>query len=902
MRKIVMFLLAFLFRIAIWLRYRIKIKGYHNLNSQILNKKGGVLFLPNHPAALIDPVIAYLSVFPKYVIRPMVVEYMYFTPFLHGILQFLNALPIPNFESSNNSLKRKRHEMVITEVIKGLQNGENFLLYPAGRLKHTGIENIGGASATHRIVEEVPEANIVLVRIKGLWGSSFSRALTGAVPPLFPTLKQGLWTLLKNLIFFTPRREITVEFEPAPADFPYHANRLELNRWLEKWYNKPDGLSGDTPGDTLVLVSNSIWKKEIPEVYKPPTEEEITFKLTDIDQKIYDKVMTKVVDLTELELSAIKPEMSLANDLGLDSLDMSELAMFIQDEFETDPIPVVELTTVERALAFAAKKRVLEEAPEEEQYDLSKWAYRGPGVRAKLFPGETIPEVFLNACESKGNDPAYADLRSGVLSYSRVKLAVILLAEKIRKMPGHYIGILLPASVGAFICVLACQLAGKIPLMVNWTIGPRHLQAVSELSNVEVVLTSWAFLERLDTVDLTGIDDKLVMLETVRRGISLFDKIRAFIRSKMSPKKILKIFGTDQLTKDDTAVLLFTSGSESMPKGVPLSHYNILSNQRGALEAINLQTDDVLLSFLPPFHSFGFCLTGLIGLLSGFRTTFYPNPTDGKGLIRAFEYWGTTVVAGAPTFIKAMLKAAKKDQLHLMRLCVTGAEKIPDDLIELVDTFNKKHCLIEGYGITECSPILSANSLGEPLKGVGRALPGIDIMIVHPDDHTPLPKGSEGLILARGPNIFSGYINPGLASPFITVEGLEWYNTGDIGYLDEENHLFISGRKKRFIKVGGEMVSLQALETAFLGAAKANQWPIKQEGPTLGVIAKEVAGGKPVIFLVTTFKLTVDDANRTIRQAGFSNMIRIAEVIALEEIPIMGTGKINYRVLEEEYL
>lgn len=904
MRKILIYLLAYTVSIALWFRYRVKVKGKKNLNSEILKNPGGVLFLPNHPAALVDPVIAALSVFPKYNIRPMVIEYMYFTPVIHSIMKFLNALPVPNFESSNNSLKRKRHEMVVNEVIKGLKKGENFLLYPAGRLKHTAVEKLGGASATHRIIQETPEANIVLMRIKGLWGSSFSRALTGRVPPLFPTLKQGLWTVLKNLIFFTPRREVVIELEPAPDDFPYHASRLELNRWLENWYNRPDGLSeqkGDLPGDSLQLVSYSFWKEDLPEVYKPKKTEEAVIHITDIDQDIYDKVMAKLVDLTELDLSVIRPEMSLSNDLGLDSLDISELAMFLQDQFDTNPVPVTELTTVERVLGIASKKISVEEKVEEEQYDLTKWAYEGPALTRKIFEGDTIPEVFLNACEKMGGAAAFADMRSGILTYSRIKLAVILLAEKFRHMPGRHIGILLPASAGAFLCVLACQLAGKVPLMINWTIGPRHLKAVRNLSNVEVVLTSWAFLERLDTVDLDGIDDKLVMLETLRRGISIFDKIRALFRSKKSGQNVLKIFGTDKLTKDDPAVLLFTSGTESLPKGVPLTHYNILSNQRAAFDVVKFYADDVLLAFLPPFHSFGFCLTGLIGLLSGVRTAFFPNPTDGKGLARAFEYWGATVTAGAPTFIKTMLKAAKPEQLRNMRLCVTGAEKTPPELIKLMEQFGKQHCLVEGYGITECSPILTANIPGQPLRGVGRLLPGIKLIIVHPETHQVLTRGEEGLILARGPNVFSGYLNPGLASPFLMIEGKEWYNTGDIGYLDEENFLFISGRKKRFLKIGGEMISLQAIESALLNAAPEKKWPVRAEGPTLGVIAKEIPGSKPTIYLVTTFDVEVDEVNQTLRDSGISNIVKVSDVIRLEEIPIMGTGKINYRLLEEEY-
>lgn len=902
MRTLIQYLLAFTAKILLSLRYRVKIKGYEKLNPENLNKPGGVFFLPNHPAALVDPAIATLSVFPKFPIRPLIIEYMYYTPIVHSVMKFLKALPVPNFETSNNSLKRKRHEMVIGEVIKGLKKGENFLIYPAGRLKHTGIEKIGGASATHRIVQEAPEANIVLMRIKGLWGSSFSRALTGKVQPLFPTLKQGLKILLKNLIFFTPRREVIVEFEPAPADFPYKASRVDLNHWLEDWYNQPDGLSEQDTGDSLQLVSYSFWKKDLPEVYKPTKIKEEIVRLEDIDRDIQEKVLQQLVDLTELKHSDIKPDMILADDLGLDSLDKSELAMFIQDHFDTGPIPVTELTTVERAMAIASGKIKIKEVIEEEQYDLSKWTYSGPSFRLKINDGDTMPEVFLNTCEKMGKAPAYADMRSGVLTYARLKLGAILLAERIRKMPGKYIGILLPASVGAFLSVFACQLAGKVPLMINWTIGSRHLKAVRDLSDVQVVLTSWAFLERLDTVDLTGIDDKLVMLETMRSEFSIFDKIKALIRSKRKPQSIMKYFGIDKQSKHDPAVLLFTSGTESMPKGVPLSHHNILSNQRATLEIIDIYSDDVLLAFLPPFHSFGFCVTGLMGLLSGARTAFFPNPIDGTGLARAFELWGATITCGAPTFIRSMLKAASAEQLMSMRLCVTGAEKTPQDLFELMEKIGKKQCMVEGYGITECSPIISANLPGMTLAGVGKPIPGIELKVIHQETYEPLPVGSEGLIITRGPNVFSGYINPGLASPFITVEGKEWYNTGDIGFLDENNCLTISGRKKRFIKVGGEMVSLQAIETALLDAAPKKRWYVREEGPTLGIIAKERPGEKPILLLIATFETNIDEVNETLRDSGFSNLVKVSDVITLEEIPIMGTGKTNYRVLEEEYL
>lgn len=886
-------------------RYRVILKGLENLTPEKLNKPGGVLFLPNHSALLVDPCLLCLGVWSKFPIRPLIVEYMYFLPIVHSVMKFLNALPVPDFETSTNKMKRKRNEMVLHEIVKGLKRGENFLLYPAGRLKNTALEDLGGASATQEVIKNTPEANVILVRMKGLWGSSFSRALTGKVPPLYGTIWNGVLIALKNLLFFTPRREVIIEFVPAPEDFPYQAGRREMNRWLENWYNQPDGLTeqeGEYPGDSLVLVSYSIWSEQLPEVYKPKEIKEEVVKLEDIKEDVQKRVLEKLTELTELDSSTIKPEMSLATDLGLDSLDTSELAAFIQDKFDTGPVPAAELTTVKRVMGIASKKIKVEVKVEEEQKDISKWKYSGPRFKTQIAHGDTIPEVFLHNCERMKNGPACADMRSGILSYSRLKLAVIIMAEYIRHLPGKYIGIMLPASVGAYLSVLACQLAGKVPLMINWTIGPRHLKAVREVSDVQAVLTSWAFVERLDSSDIEGVDDILVMFETVRHEFTFLDKVRALIRSKRSAKSIMRTFGIDKNTKDDQAVLLFTSGTESMPKGVPLTHENILSNQRASFEVIDLYSDDVLYGILPPFHAYGFNTSGLMGLLSGIRSSYFPDPTDGQGVAKSFETWEVTVVSGAPTFIKAMLKAARPEQLKTMRLCVTGAEKAPPELFQLMAEIGKEQCLLEGYGITECSPILTANRPGKPRKGVGAPLPGVELFVVHPETHEVLPIGMEGLILARGPNVFKGYLNPGLASPFVTVQGKEWYNTGDIGFLDEEQRLTISGRKKRFIKVGGEMISLLAIETALLHAASKKGWPVREEGPILAIIAKERPGEKPIMQLITTFDTNIEEVNKAILDEGFSNLVKVSKVIKMEEIPIMGTGKINYRALEEEHL
>lgn len=902
MKNLIQFFLVLILRAALWFRYRIKVEGLEKLNSKTLNKPGGIIFLPNHPTVFVDATSAVLALWPKYPMRPLVIEYMYQMPIVNWVMRLINAIPVPNFYTSSNSLKKKKTAAILKTVVEEINKGQNFLIFPSGRVKHTAYEAIDGASAVHRIVQDAPNANVVLIRIKGLWGSSFSRALTGQNPPMFKTILNGVKHVLKNLIFFTPRRDIIIEIEPAPADFPFNSSRLEFNKYLEHWYNRPDGLipqTGPHPGDSLVLVSYSMWKRDIPKVWQPDTASESEIELSRIPEEVKKKVYDKLAELTAKDPSYFTIDMNLTADLGLDSLDIADLTAYLSDQFDIQGVSVEDLTTVGKLLGIASKHIVCEgEEHDEEETDISKWKKTIKHSRVKYAEGEILPEVFLNACDRMGNALACGDMRTGVMTYSQLKLRAIVLAEYIKKLPGEYVGIMLPSSVAATMTIFACQIAGKVPLMVNWTAGPRHLQSVMEQTNVKVVLSSWAFLDRLQHVDLAEMDDLLVMLEDVRREISIITKLKALVLSRFSAKIILKAFCCDKISQNDKAVLLFTSGTESMPKGVPLTHKNIISNQKAALPCIDLFSDDVIFSILPPFHAFGFTVSGSLGILAGARVVYSPDPTNGKQLAMGFERWSATIMVGTPTFIKGMLKAASPGQLKSMRLCATGAEKAPPELYEMLEKVGKRESLVEGYGITECSPILTINPQGEPHHGVGKPIPGVELCIVHIDTHKLLPIGEQGLILARGPNIFSGYLTPGLASPFLNINGLEWYVTGDLGYLDTEGNLTISGRLKRFIKVGGEMVSLASIEDALLQSARQKGINNHEEGPILAVTAKEIPGEKPKISLYVKFPATIDEINLALKDAGFSNMVRVTSVMQVPEIPIMGSGKTNYRALD----
>lgn len=901
MKKFIICILSLMLRAVLSLRYRVTIKGLEKLKQASFNS-GGILFLPNHPASVVDPLllIAYLS--NSFSVRPIIVEYMYYTPAFHSLVRFFNCLPIPNFEVSSNSFKKMRSEQAIRSLVLGVKEGENFLIYPAGKIKRTALEDIAGASAVYRIVQEIPEVNIVLIRTKGLWGSRFSRALTVEKPDAVTTLLKGFKDFLRNGLFFSPRREVIIELETAPKNLPRKSSKLVFNQFLERWYNRSDGLIPQEmrfPGDSLVLVPYSIWDKTLPVIEeKPVFVDEIDY--SKIPKDLQTKVIKKIAEIKGCPIEEIKNEQLLYNNLGLNSLDVAQVAAFLQAEYGLPAVSVEELTTVGRVLGIASGQIKCKEVVEtDKQIDLSKWKAPVAKYRVSIAPGDTIHESFLNSCSQMGSAIACQDPLNGVLSYSQLKIRALILAEYIKKLPGEYVGILLPASVTANLLVVACQLAGKIPLMINWTVGARHLKAVVELSNVEVVLSAWVFLDRLRNAELEGIEDRLLLLEDIKDEIGLVQKMKAFLLAKKSTEAILKAFNVHRMDKNRPAVLLFTSGTESLPKGVPLSHENILSNQKGVMKVVDVQSDDIFHVFLPPFHSFGFTVCGLLPLLAGIRSVYSPDPTDGSRLAKDCETWGVTFTLGAPTFIKRMLASTSANSFKTVRMIVLGAEKTPQDLIDLAEKIGKKDCLVEGYGITECSPILATNIPGKPLRGVGKALPGVKLCIVHPETYSLLPQGQQGLILAHGPNIFSGYLNPSVSSPFHEMNGQNWYITGDLGSLDEEGYLTISGRLKRFIKLGAEMVSLGAVEGALLQLlGQKGILPSQQDGPPLAIYAKDADSEMPKICLCATFSVPLDEVNFVLREAGFSSLVKMSLIKYVNQIPLLGSGKINYKELD----
>jgi long-chain-fatty-acid--[acyl-carrier-protein] ligase len=494
---------------------------------------------------------------------------------------------------------------------------------------------------------------------------------------------------------------------------------------------------------------------------------------------------------------------------------------------------------------------------------------------------------------------AAADDQAGVLTYGRLLAGSLALSRRFHGLPGTNVGLLLPASVAADMSLLALQLAGKVPVVLNWTTGPANLEHACRLLELRHVVTSNVFIDRLEENLVKAVKSsgaQCVCLEEVREGIHKRELLWTLLGVRLRPGQVRR--QVPKVDADQPAVVLFTSGSEKAPKAVPLTHRNLLSNQRASLSVLGLTRQDSVLGFLPSFHSFGLSVTGLMPLLSGVRVLHHPDPTAATTLARKIALYRPTLMAGTPTFVSAILDraAGKLEQMQSLRLIFVGAEMCPEELETKAAQLAKAARLLEGYGITECSPVISVNPPAAPRHGtVGRPLPNVTVSVVELKDADPaevgeeLPRNQRGMLLVSGPSVFPGYIGQADKPPFVERGGKRWYVTGDLAELDADGYIKLAGRLKRFLKAGGEMISLPALEEPF-----ARRYPPTQEGPRVAVEGSETPRR---LVLFTTEEIDLRQANDLLHQEGFRGIMRFDEVRRLDKIPTLGTGKVDNKAL-----
>jgi acyl-CoA synthetase (AMP-forming)/AMP-acid ligase II/acyl carrier protein len=869
-----------LFRYAFWLlarvvlplRYRIRVHGLEKLR----DVKGPVLMLPNHPA-YVDPVIVFYLLWPRLKMRPMVFTGNFDNPLFRFIKRLLNAHDIPNLGSASMQA-REQAEQSIAAVIEAMKRGENHIIWPSGHVERDGAEHLGAARAAADILQAVPEATVVRVRTKGLFGSSFSWA-SGFKPSLAGRLAAGAGWILANLLFFMPRRQVEMTVEQLQRSEMPEPTREALNPWLEAWYNE-----GGPETPTFVPYHFLFGRSR--HTFKPVVVED-EVDLTQIKPETKEAVAGILADRLHQRVDELDLEADTALDsLGLDSIDRMEITLEVERQFgftsDETPGTVGELYVLAQGLA---KKAPPKPPPPE-------WFQVPPAGTVEVL-GDTIPAAFVARALANRKDIAVADDLSGALTYEQMLVGVLIMARRFAELPGKNIGLLLPASAGSDIALLALHMAGKLPVILNWTTGPANLAHAAQVMKLSHVITSRAFIDR---TGIQVVDTEYLFLENVRKGIGFFEKVRTLLGARFFPARVRS--RVSQISTDEPAVVLFTSGSERAPKAVPLTHGNIISDQRLGLPVMGLTRQDVFLAFLPTFHSFGLTVTGLLPILSGMRVVRHPDPTDAGNLARKTVSYGATVLLGTPTFLSHILERARPGELPSLRLIVAGAEKCPPSLFDLSARVAPQATVVEGYGITECAPVVSINPPAAPRPGsIGKPFSGIDVRVVDLDSGEPLPGGQMGMLQVNGPTVFPGYIDYDGPSPFVEQDGKRWYVTGDLGEFDADGYLWFRGRLKRFIKSGGEMISLPALEEPF-----AQRFPpTEEDGPRVAVEGVETDGGRRVV-LFTTENMELRDANALLGEKGFQGVMRLDEVRKVDRIPTLGTGKTDYKVLRAQIL
>jgi acyl-CoA synthetase (AMP-forming)/AMP-acid ligase II/1-acyl-sn-glycerol-3-phosphate acyltransferase/acyl carrier protein len=851
--------------VVLSLRYRVQVTGLEKLRG--LKK---TIILPNHPA-YVDPILVFRTLWPMLRPRPMAFEGMFKNPLLFWVPRVFDAVAIPDL-SEHSVAARQQAESAIQEVIQGLKAGSNHILWPAGHVWHDGREVLGAARSLAEVLAAVPEANVVVVRTRGLWGSMFSVARTGSKPKLPRTLLKGAGILLVNLLVLAPRRRVEITVEQLDRATLPGSTREELNPVFEAWYNAP---GPETP--TFVPYHFVLGRREF--VF-PKAEGQAEVDWRAIKPEVRRQVAQFIAERLKRDPlpSDEQPDTNL-EELGLDSLDRMELSLEVERRFGFTGA-LVPVTIGDLWVLAGGQVKAAPPAPPPERWFAPR---RGdvPEVMA-----ETIGEAFLRRATAAPRQVAIADSISGVLTYRRVLVGALLLSRELERIPSPNIGLMLPAGVAMDTLLMAAYLAGKLPVLLNWTTGPANLRHAAGLTGLTHVVTSQRFIDR---ANVTVEGTQYIFLEDVRARMGRLRQLWALLSVWLWPGRLLARVADQK--PDRPAVVLFTSGSEKAPKAVPQTHANILSNIRAILQCFELRSDDIIVGFLPAFHSFGLTATVLLPLVTGIRVVYHPDPTDAAAIVRKISAYQATLVCGTPTFLSYILQRATPRDLQSIRVAVAGAEKCPEALFERAGELMPHAPLLEAYGITECAPAVTGNRPGRCKRGsLGQPLPGVKVQVVDVESRRPLGVGQMGMLWVAGPNVFPGYMGEA-PNPFVEHDGERWYVTGDLGKVDEAGFVWFLGRLKRFLKAGGEMISLPAIEEPF-----TRRYPPTDEGPRVAVEGIELDAGRQIV-LFTTEPLTLRQANEILQEAGLRGIFRLDEARRVERIPTLGTGKTDYKVL-----
>ena len=488
--------------------------------------------------------------------------------------------------------------------------------------------------------------------------------------------------------------------------------------------------------------------------------------------------------------------------------------------------------------------------------------------------------AFLDACKMHGTDKeVIIDGDGRKFRYADLLRASFALSVPIKKQTrgDENVGILLPTGAGAVIAFLSIHAAGRTPAMLNFTAGMKNLKAAADTAPFDTIVTAHKFIEIAGLQSLVeGLSEfaTILYLEDLQKEIGIGAKLRAVLGP------LLPSIFVPKASPDETGVILFTSGTEGNPKGVVLTHANILANVEQIEQHVELEEDDIIFNPLPTFHCYGLTAGTLWPLLSGRKVVLHPSPLQTKTIAKRIFKTRATVIFATDTFLQQYMRASKDGGLNSLRIAVCGAERVREETRKTAERrFDME--VLEGYGVTECAPVLAANQPGDIQAGtIGKMLPGIEARL---EPVEGLDEG--GQLWVRGPNIMKGYISPDNPGQLVPLEG-GWHDTGDVVSVNDDGHYVIRGRIKRFAKIGGEMVSLMVVENC-----AAAVWPEKMHA---AAIIPDPKRGEQIILVTEEPDAKRRELLTWAQTHGVPEISVPKKIIFVENLPVLGTGKLDY--------
>jgi acyl-[acyl-carrier-protein]-phospholipid O-acyltransferase / long-chain-fatty-acid--[acyl-carrier-protein] ligase len=502
---------------------------------------------------------------------------------------------------------------------------------------------------------------------------------------------------------------------------------------------------------------------------------------------------------------------------------------------------------------------------------------------------------------------ALADTMGQTLTSYKLLTAAVVFSRRIRRLSTEQnIGLLLPTSSAGIITNMAGLLAGKTLVNLNYSASSQAFTSALQQAGIRTVYTSQRFLDKLSKrgLDFSELlqSVEVVFLEDLKQSINKAEMFAVWLSARVLPCWLLRALYSKNHDAEQTAAILFSSGSEGLPKGIQLSHHNIIANLKQVAEVLNAESTDRVLASLPLFHAFGLTVTQFLPLIEGLPVICHADPTDSLGVAKAVAKYKATIMCATSTFLRLYTRDSKAKPLMMdsLRLVVSGAERLNPDVR---DAFKLKFGkdIYEGYGATETAPVASVNlpdnidpSNWKQLQGhkpgtVGLPLPGTSFKVVDPQSLEELETGSDGLVLIAGPQVMQGYLDNAekTAAAIHQVEGIRWYATGDKGHLDEDGYLTIVDRYSRFAKIGGEMISLGEVEQAVANSLD------NDDAEVIAINLPDDKKGERVVLL-TEQSIELKSLKQAILEKGVNPLLIPAEIITVDSLPKLGSGKTDY--------